>query len=148
MSAELPRAGDTTPGERTDARSPDASDSTLTVAEAASHYRVSVATLRRKLRDGAIAGACKQPGPKGEEWRLPITSLTALGYRDLEQARSPQPPLATPESLRVDRLRERLQEAERRAELSEALASERLRALDDLRIALRALAQMRPRPRL
>jgi hypothetical protein len=39
----------------------------------------------------------------------------------------------------VDTLRERLREAEHRAELAEALAGERERALDDLRVALRAL---------
>jgi hypothetical protein len=39
----------------------------------------------------------------------------------------------------VDRLREQVQELEHRAALAEALATERERALDDLRAALRAL---------
>jgi len=137
MSAELPRAGGTTPGERTDPRTSDASGTTLSIAEASRRYGVSVATLRRKLHDGVLTGAHKQPGPKGEEWRLPIASLAALGYR------APSAPDVKPddtsEPAEVDRLREQVQELEHRAELAEALASERERALEDLRVALRAL---------
>ncbi len=137
MSAELPRAGGTTPGERTDPRTSDASGTTLSIAEASRRYGVSVATLRRKLHSGVLTGAYKQPGPKGEEWRLPVAALAALGYRT-----PPAPdvkPDDTSEPAEVDRLREQVQELEHRAELAEALASERERALEDLRVALRAL---------
>jgi hypothetical protein len=50
----------------------------------------------------------------------------------------------TPEPAEVDRLREQVQELEHRAELAEALASERERALEDLRVALRALGPGEP----
>ena len=80
--AALPPVGATTPAERTDPKVPDASGTVLTIQEAAKRYTVSVATLRRLLEPGGrgIAGAYKEPGPKGERWLIPTASLRALGY--------------------------------------------------------------------
>jgi hypothetical protein len=46
----------------------------------------------------------------------------------------------------VDSLKERVRELEHRAALAEALATERERALEDLRVALRALGPGDPTP--
>lgn len=95
--AALPAAGDTTPAERTDPRTPDASGTVLTIQEAAKRYAVSVATLRRRLEPGGpgIPGAYKAPGPKGERWQIPIAALEAAGYRpageSLEDRGTPAP---------------------------------------------------------
>ena len=85
--AALPPVGGTTPAERTDPRVPDASGTVFSIQEAAKRYTVSVATLRRLLEPGGpgIAGAYKEPGPKGERWMIPTASLRALGYVPLEE---------------------------------------------------------------
>jgi hypothetical protein len=72
-------------GETIDLRDPKSSGATLSVLEAARQYGVSIATLRRKLKEGEILGAFKAPGPKGDEWRLPVTGLEALGYRAVDE---------------------------------------------------------------
>jgi len=87
VPAALPPVGGTTPAERTDPRVPDASGTVFSIQEAAKRYTVSVATLRRLLEPGGpgIAGAYKEPGPKGERWMIPTASLRALGYVPLEE---------------------------------------------------------------
>ena len=85
----------------------------------------------------------ERPGPTIAEARRAAAGL------ELDRAAPPEPavdPHETPEPVEVDRLRDQLREAERRAELAEALASERERALEDLRIALRALGSGEPPP--
>src|SRR5918996_694503 len=71
--------------ETIDLRDPKPTGATLSILEAASRYGVSIATLRRKLKEGEILGAFKAPGPKGDEWRLPVTGLEALGYRVVDE---------------------------------------------------------------
>jgi hypothetical protein len=68
-----------------DLRDPERSGTTLSVLEAVRQYGVSNATLRRKLKEGEIPGAFKAPGPKGDEWRLPVAGLLALGYRAVDE---------------------------------------------------------------
>jgi len=80
---ELPAAGDTSPGERTDPRTPDTSGTLLTIAEAVERFDVSTVTLGRRLRKGEIPGASKRPSPKGDTWVIPAASLTLLGYAEL-----------------------------------------------------------------
>lgn len=80
---ELPAAGDTSPGERTDPRTPDTSGTLLTIAEAVERFDVSTVTLGRRLRRGEIPGASKRPSPKGDTWVIPAASLTLLGYAEL-----------------------------------------------------------------
>jgi len=100
---ELPAAGDTSPGERTDTRTPDASGTTLTIAEAAERFDVSAVTLRRRIRAGEIAGATKRPGPKGDEWLLPVAALVGL-YREKETARPAPVPQDPGPAVSVDAL--------------------------------------------
>src|ERR687892_2907721 len=68
-----------------DAGKNESSGAHLSVVDAAKRYSVSIATLRRKLKEGEILGAFKAPGPKGDEWRLPVTGLEALGYRAVDE---------------------------------------------------------------
>ena len=111
MSApELPAAGATGAGERTDPRTPDASGTVLTIPEAVERYEVSAGTLRRKLTEGAIPGAHKAPSAKGDAWQLPVVALEALGYRHrrpLTVEPGPPPPSA-PEVLALTALVDRL----------------------------------------
>jgi hypothetical protein len=79
-AGELPAKGGTSSSERTDTRTPDGSGTTLTIGEAVERFQVSHVTLRRKIEANLVAGAHKVPGPKGEQWRLPVASLEALGY--------------------------------------------------------------------
>ncbi len=80
---ELPAAGDTSPGERTDPRTSDTSGTLLTISEAVERFDVSTVTLGRRLRRGEIPGASKRPSPKGDTWVIPAASLTLLGYAEL-----------------------------------------------------------------
>jgi len=88
---ELPPPGATSSDRPSEAPATDA----LSLEQAADRYSVSTTTLRRRLREGEIAGAYKVAGPKGDEWRLPRGALEALGYRELEP--EPPPPLAAPD---------------------------------------------------
>ncbi len=82
MTMELPAPGGTVPSQRIHlTRVPDASGTTVTLADAAEKYGVSRSTLKRRLADGEIQGAHKLPGPRGDEWHLPVAALEALGYR-------------------------------------------------------------------
>lgn len=78
MSAELPPAGRSTPAGRTDARTPDASGTNLTVAEAVERYGMSERTVRRHLAAGRYAGAYMEPSEAGERWRIPLAALEQL----------------------------------------------------------------------
>ena len=96
---ELPAAGDTSPGERTDPRTPDLSGTLLTIAEAAERYAVSTVTLGRRLRKGEVPEAHKRPSPKGDEWVIPAASLVSLGYAERGTAvttSTTAPPVAEP----------------------------------------------------
>jgi hypothetical protein len=81
-AGELMPSGETSTPERTDTRTPDGSGSALTIAETVERFAVAKGTLRRKLDAGLIPGAHKSPGPKGEQWLLPVASLIAMGYVD------------------------------------------------------------------
>ena len=98
-AGELPAAGDTSPGERTDPHTPDLSGTLLTIAEAAERYAVSTVTLGRRLRKGEVPQAHKRPSPKGDEWVIPAASLVSLGYAERGTAvttSTPAPPVAEP----------------------------------------------------
>lgn len=76
MTGQLPPAGGTT-----SSRPPEAPQTAaLSLDEAVAAYGVSQSTLRRRLRERAVAGAYKVNGPKGEEWRIPEGALEQLGY--------------------------------------------------------------------
>lgn len=77
-------------GESVRIDTPDDSGTTVTLEEAAAGWTVSLSTLRRRLNEGAVAGAGKKPSKKGDRWAIPVASLEALGYqrRDAEQPSS------------------------------------------------------------
>ena len=110
----------------------------LTITEAARAAGMHRNSIRRRLDAGQFPNAHKNPVGVVE---IPLDDLLAAGL-ELNKPAPPAPavqPPETPEPAEVDRLREQVQELEHRAELAEALASERERALEDLRVALRAL---------
>jgi hypothetical protein len=72
--------------ERTRIAEADDSGTTLTIRQATERYAVSDRTLRRRVTAGEIAGAHRRPGPKGEEWQIPVAALESLGYKRLETA--------------------------------------------------------------
>lgn len=116
----------------------------LTITEAARAAGKDRRTVRRWLQEGRLAGANQVDG----RWLIPVEGLLGAGVH-LYGAR---PPAGPPDGERppggvLDTLREELaaaqaraREAEARARMAEALADERRRALDDLRLAPRALA--------
>lgn len=54
---------------------------TLTLEEAARRYNFSLSRLRRRLTAGGVPGAYTVQTDEGQEWRIPESSLVALGYR-------------------------------------------------------------------
>ena len=88
---ELPAAGDTSPGERTDPRTSDTSGTLLTISEAVERFDVSTVTLGRRLRRGEIPGASKRPSPKGDTWVIPAASLTLLYDELTTEVTTPTP---------------------------------------------------------
>lgn len=130
--------------------------SVVGLEEAARLCKVSVATvrLRRNLLEAAGATAA------GDGWTIPIPALVAVGLLDRSTpprvgavagaapgtTPCPAPVVDTPESPVLASLREELDAerraraaAEARAHLAEAVSEERGRALEDTRLALRAL---------
>ncbi len=49
----------------------------LPVRDAVERYGIPVRTLTRLLRDGQLPSAYTVPGPRGDEWRIPVTELQA-----------------------------------------------------------------------
>jgi len=107
----------------------------LTITEAARAAGKHRNSIRRRLDAGQFPNAQKNPSGVVE---IPVGDLLASGLV-LNRPAPPAPDVQPPETPETDRLRERVQELEHRAELAEAVAEERERALDDLRAALRAL---------
>lgn len=71
-----------------------------TMAEAVETWQVSARTLRRRLSAGELLGVYKTPGPQGETWRIPGSTLDGLYPRrhvePTEPPPPPPPPLPTP----------------------------------------------------
>lgn len=127
----------------------------LTIKEAAEACGVSDKTIRRNLDRFPNAHRLDAPnGPQKGPWVIPATDLIAAGYT----VGKPSPPIddATPSpraGTKTDELQKRIQEMEtaaqeqklretelrHRAELSEAVAHERARALEDARLSMRML---------
>ena len=81
-TGELPAAGGTTDSQRTDIRVPDASGTVLTITDAVERFAVSAVTLGRRVRRGEVPAAYKRPGPKGDEWVIPVAALVGMGYHE------------------------------------------------------------------
>lgn len=121
---------------------PDTGPPMLSQAEAAKACGVSTATIRRARQAGKLEGV--QPDGTGG-YRIPLPSLIDAGLMDRTTppdrvTATTTTPAADPHGDTVADLRDRLAAAERRAEVAEARAEERGKALDDARLALRALS--------
>lgn len=125
---------------------PPAGGPTLGLAEAAKACGVSVSTLRRKRPELEANGAAQTA--KG--WRIPVTALIAMGLMDRttdtrheSQHDTPMTPTTTPPAdaliAQLDALRTALADAERRAAVAEAIATERERTIQTQAMALRML---------
>lgn len=120
----------------------------LSIREAVKHFDVSRPTLSKALKSGKLTGVQDGQG----QWSIDPSELARV-YQprpaEVDKANKDSPvnlsTMNTPLSGEVERLRERLAEAEQRAAVAEALAEERARHLDDLRRMLPAPA---PMPRL
>lgn len=136
---------------------PGTSPALLSQAEAAAACGVSEATIRRARKAGRIQGV--QPDPAGG-YRIPVASLIAAGFTLDRVTRNPQvspndtprdtpqePPVQDDLRGQMEALRARAEDAERRAAVAEAIAAERARSLDDLRLTVKALtATAHPAP--
>lgn len=118
----------------------------FSMKEAANVAGVSVSTLRRRREDLIAAGA----DISADGWKVPMTSLVACGLivgegpqREHHHGRPQMQPQETPDmsaqledlTLQVRDLEREVSEWRRRAEVAEARAEERGRALDALQVA-------------
>lgn len=130
----------------------------LTFAQAVEVVSCSASTLRRRRGDLEQHGAKRTH--KGE-WQIPISALVHLGLmppvtapdnppgKPVEPAMTPtenggESGFDNPLAGEVERLREALAAAERRAAVAEARAEEREKNLEDLRQSLRLLEPPKP----
>ena len=104
----------------------------LTFSEAAIACGCDRRTIRRWKDSGKLPNAVLVDGV----WRVPVDDLLAAGAT-LHAPSPPDPIPVAPDEL--ERLRTEVAEYRRRAEVAEAVAAERAAALDDARLALRAL---------
>lgn len=70
----------------------------LEVRDAAARCRVSVDTVRRRLRDGEFPRAQRDPGPN-QPWRIPLGDLVAAGLLVPTRKTSSVPLPSTSDSL-------------------------------------------------
>ncbi|GAA4375598.1 hypothetical protein GCM10023166_26910 [Paeniglutamicibacter cryotolerans] len=126
------------------------------LAEAARKCGVSVSTLRR--RKDALVDAGATVSDKG--WQIPIPALVSLGFLgsttpppDAPVTTAVQPATTPPADIprdtslvELESLRARLADAERRAEVAEAVATERERTIQVQAVALRMLEVGTPAP--
>ena len=110
----------------------------LTITEAADAAGVNPKTIRRAIAAGRLDGAHQDQTGR---WLVPVEALIGAGY----PLHTPAPPdeLAAVRR-RADAAERRAELAERHAEVAEAIAGERERSLDDLRMALRKLTAGSP----
>ena len=124
---------------------------TLTLTEAVERCDQSRSTLQRWIKAGKVEGAVREtPGDDRSPWKIPIEGLLQAGAVLDAPETNPsnnvdltEEPESAPE---VESLRIEMAEYRRRAEVAEAIAAERLEALKDARLALRALGSGEPVP--
>lgn len=140
---------DDTPGALTDQAITGGTTAVFSMKQAAQVAGTSVSTLRRRRSDLIAAGADISP----DGWKVPMTALVACGLIAGEGPEAASRPAsvaprpreaheASGQSHQVDELTAQVRELERevsewrrRAEVAEARAEERGRALDALRVA-------------
>lgn len=120
---------------------------TFTVSSAADATGKSRRTIGRMVSTGELVGAHKND--EGA-WVIPLEALLGAGLR----VNAPSPPDATPIALaaitapivpsELERVRSEAIEWRRRAEVAEAIATERAAALEDVRAALAIAQRMLP----
>jgi hypothetical protein len=137
---------------------------TFTVRDAARACAVHANTVRRRLKAGEFPNAFRD---HTGTWRIPVADLEAAGLRP-QRSREEMPPRdvvvipeastiglptmrETYEALRTledeaDEMRATIDDLHRRAAFAETLAQERADRIEDLRMALRALEAVNPRP--
>ena len=109
----------------------------LTVTQAAEAVGVHRRTITRKLDAGLLPGAHRD-GPGGT-WLIPWTALLSAGYELVTPADKPSTPAPAPNTDELDRLRAQVAEWQARAQVAEAVATERERVIVAQELALRAL---------
>ncbi len=120
----------------------------FTLSEAADATGKTKKTMRRRLDAGDFPNAYREAGPGNSNswpWRVPLEDLLAAGF----QLHEPTPPDVEPEPQetpapavdadQVAELKAENSELRRRAEVAEAVADERAKALERADLALRAL---------
>lgn len=123
----------------------------LSLREAVKHFEVSRPTLQKALSTGKITGVRDGQG----HWTIDPSELARVYLPRSGGGQAEHPPLPvklttantpqnTPDPGELAALKARLDEAERRAAVAEALAEERGRHIEDLRRMLPAPAPARP----
>ncbi len=119
----------------------------FSVTEAAEACSLSQKTIKRRLSEGAFPGAYKEPmSARGgnERWLIPFADLLAAGLRPNAARKATGADVDLTDAAgnsgdqyrgEVVRLRRELAEARQEAAVAKALAAERLRSLDDARLA-------------
>lgn len=124
----LPAAGDTTPSAREQADM----GSTLGLPEVATRLGVSVKTAYRAVRAGKYAGAYKVPGPSGEQWVVPVSTVELLLSRTVKKTPSQ-------DSVQAEALQARVHELELLLATARTEATERAVTIEALQGAMRQL---------
>lgn len=117
----------------------------LTISEAARATRLDRRTIRRRLDTDAFPNAYREG--EGGPWRIPVGDLIAAGLHlyATEPATSTTPtPAPRIDTTELDRLRTENTELRRRAEVAEAIATERLHRAENAELALRAITAPGP----
>jgi hypothetical protein len=112
----------------------------FSIKRAAEVTSVHANTVRRRLRKGGVPG--EFPGAKQDPygvWKIPKGDLLAAGLTLNAPKEGQGEPVAPPDNAELTRLREEVARWRNRAEVAEALAGERDRALVIAENALRAL---------
>jgi hypothetical protein len=118
-------------------------DEALTLADAARATGVDRRVLRQRIEGGGFPGAFRQPTTRGTgtgPWLIPIADLVASGMNVDDSTAVRRVPRANGED-EIERLRAELAHERELRLIAEAVAEERSAALEDARLALRAIAE-------
>lgn len=107
----------------------------LTLQETAKRLGISAKTVRRMIDRNELLGAHKVPmqSGKGEQWVVPVSSIEQAKSKTLAQA------VPDHQAIELAKLREQVAMLQVRADLHEAIATERGQALEALHMTMRML---------